>query len=103
MSELDQEIAAADTARAQAELRERAAKEREHAMREWSRGEVDTALALLDSLAAAWPNDLELAAERLFVLVNNRIDDPRARATVEALSERAWRHRRIALLAAFFH
>src|SRR5204862_2151212 len=32
-----------------------------------------------------------------------RIEDPRARATVEGLSDAAWQHRRIALLATFFH
>lgn len=76
---------------------------REQAMREWSRGRIEAALGILDGLVRAWPNDLDTAAERLFVLVSSRIEDPRARQTVEQLSADAWRHRRLALLASFFH
>lgn len=76
---------------------------RDHAMREWGRGHVDATLATLDALTRVWPDDLATAADRLFVLVTNRIEDPRARVTVDGLSDAAWRHRRIALLATFFH
>jgi len=76
---------------------------REHAMREWRRGHVEASLEMLDALARLWPDDLDLAADRLRVLVLNRIEDQRTRATIENLSDAAWRHRRIALLATLFH
>ena len=76
---------------------------RQHAMREWGRGHVDAALDALDILERLRPSDPDIAAERLFVLVMNRIEDPRARAAIQALSDAAWKNRRIALLANFFH
>lgn len=76
---------------------------REYGMREWGRGQIENALMVLEPLTRGWPDDLDTTAARLFVLVMNRIEDPRARATIEALSDAAWRHRRIALLATFYH